>query len=243
MRQKLINDDELVELLKQGKNQKEAASYFGVSEAAISKRVKRILPPPDLDKYGLSEKQKAFVTEKARGASNTGAAMKAYNCKDRASAKTLANTLMKDPDVKASISELMDFHGMGRSYRVGKLKNHLDNRDPNISLKALDMSFKLDGSFIERRMNLNVNTHSFIDVPVNIDEYRGWDKKSVEWIQKIKQWMDEGLDLSDVEIAHRLSSNADCVRDLKRELARRLKEGIPLDATGWGYELKATNNY
>lgn len=237
-----INDTKLVQMIQEGKQQKEIAEYFGVSPAAICKRLKRLTPlPPSLE--ALTEKEQRFVIAKAKGATATQAAMKSYECSSLQSAKAIGSQLMGKPEIREAIDSLMENEGLTRAYRVKKLKQHVDHNDPGVSLKALDMSFKLDGSFIERRMNLNVNTHSFIDVPVNIDEYRGWDKKSVAWIQKIKQWMDEGLDLSDVEIADRLLSNADCVRDLKRELARRLKEGIPLDATGWGYELKATNNY
>jgi hypothetical protein len=39
----------------------------------------------------------------------------------------------------------MEHHGIGRSRRVEKLAQHIENLDATVSLKALDTSFKLDG--------------------------------------------------------------------------------------------------
>jgi hypothetical protein len=39
----------------------------------------------------------------------------------------------------------MEHHGIGRSRRVQKLAQHIENLDATVSLKALDTSFKLDG--------------------------------------------------------------------------------------------------
>jgi hypothetical protein len=62
----------------------------------------------------------------------------------------------------------MEQEGMGRHYRVKKLKSHVDNADPSISLRALDMSFKLADDYpANRNMNLNANveaTKTFIDL-------------------------------------------------------------------------------
>ena len=38
----IINDDKLIEMMKDGRTQKEAAEFFGVSEAAMSKKLKRL---------------------------------------------------------------------------------------------------------------------------------------------------------------------------------------------------------
>lgn len=149
MRQKKIDDNLLLEMLKEGKKQTEIAAHFNVSPVAICKRLKRLLPQPEtiLDKFDLSEKEKRFAIEKARGKNNTEAAMASYEVTSRESAKVVGSQLMGKAEVRLAIDELMESHGMGRSFRVGKLKTHVDNRDPNISLKALDMSFKLDGSY------------------------------------------------------------------------------------------------
>lgn len=149
MRQKKIDDNLLLEMLKEGKKQTEIAAHFNVSPVAICKRLKRLLPQPEtiLDKFDLSEKEKRFAIEKAKGKNNTEAAMASYEVTSRESAKVVGSQLMGKSEVRLAIDELMESHGMGRSFRVGKLKTHVDNRDPNISLKALDMSFKLDGSY------------------------------------------------------------------------------------------------
>ena len=68
---------------------------------------------------------------------------------------------MRKPKIDAAISELMEYHGMGRSYRVQKLKAHVENRDPNISLKALDQSWKIDGSFRETHINVEMTREDF----------------------------------------------------------------------------------
>jgi hypothetical protein len=54
---------------------------------------------------------------------------------------------MKDPDVKTAIKDLLASEGLTRRYRIRRLKDHINNRDPNVSLKGLDMSFRLDGGY------------------------------------------------------------------------------------------------
>jgi DNA-binding Lrp family transcriptional regulator len=157
-----IDDNILLEMLKTGKTQKEIAEHFGVSPVAVCKRLKRLLPPPDLNKYGLTEKQKGFVIEKAKGKTNTQAAMTSYDVNSLESAKTIGKNLMDKPEVKDAITELMNFHGMTRSYRIGKLKNHVDHIDPIVSLKALDMTFKLDGSYGDQNQGIHLNSLSLI---------------------------------------------------------------------------------
>ena len=149
MRLKLINDDQLLEMYRAGKLQREMAEHFKVSPVAISKRLKRLLPQADtvLDKYRLTEKEKNFVVQKAKGKTNTAAALASYEARSRETAKVIGSQLMDKEDIKLAIDELMDIHGLSRSYRVSRLRDHVDNRDPNISLKALDQTWKLDGSY------------------------------------------------------------------------------------------------
>jgi transposase len=149
MRQKLINDNQLLEMYRAGKLQREIAEHFKVSPVAISKRLKRLLPQADdvLDKYRLTKKEKNFVVQKAKGKSNTQAALETYEAKSRTTAKVIGSQLMEKENVKLAIDELMDVHGLTKSYRVSRLRDHVDNRDPNISLKALDQTWRLDGSY------------------------------------------------------------------------------------------------
>ena len=54
---RITDDKTILDMLKDGKTQKEIAAHFGVSPAAICKRAKWLLPPPE----SLEE-----LTEKSR---------------------------------------------------------------------------------------------------------------------------------------------------------------------------------
>ncbi len=141
-----INKNDLLEKLKQGKTQKEIAADLNVSPAAICKRLKRLLPPPP-SLTNLTVKQQKFCMEVSKGQTATQAALNSYDAGSRESAKVIGSQLLAEPDIKMAIQDLMDHHGLTRSYRVQRLKNHVDHRDPIVSLKALDMTFKLDGGY------------------------------------------------------------------------------------------------
>ena len=81
------------------------------------------------------------------GKTATQAAFNSFEVSSRDSAKVIGSQLMKKDNVQTAIKDLMEFHGLTGSYRILKLKGHVDNRDPHVSLKALDMSFKLDSSY------------------------------------------------------------------------------------------------
>lgn len=153
---RITDDDTILEMLKEGKTQKEIAAHFGVSPAAICKRVKRLLPPPE-SLQELTEKEQAFALAISKGMTQTDAAMTAFDVTTRSSAKSLGCTLMAKPDIQMAVAELMQQQGLTRTYRVQKLKQHVDNRDPNVSLKALDQSWKLEGAYTETHVNLNIN--------------------------------------------------------------------------------------
>ncbi len=155
MQRRKFDDNHLLSLLKAGNNQKEAAKLLGVSQAAITKRLKRLVPPPEsLQK--LTPKEQKFAIAVAQGKTKTQACLETFDVNSRDSAKTLGTTRMKKADVREAISDLMDQKGLTQEYRVEKLKGHVDNLDPNISLKALDQSWKLDGSYApEKHLNLN----------------------------------------------------------------------------------------
>ena len=143
------NDEVILKMLREGKQQKEIAEHFGCSAAAISKRIKKLCPPPE-SLNSLTEKEQKFALQVAQGATRTNAALSAYDVSSRESAKAIGNKLMKKQSVNMAIGELLSWHGLTKSYRVGRLKNHVDNVDPNISLKALDQTWKLDGSYQEK---------------------------------------------------------------------------------------------
>jgi len=162
------NDEEILQMIQEGKTQREVAKHFDVSPAAICKRVKRIMPPESL--VNLTQKQQKFVLEVANGETNTNAALKAFECSSRESAKTIGIELMARDDIQTAVSELMQEEGLTRRYRVKKLKAHVDNVDPTVSLKALDQSWKLDGSYAaEKHINLDLN---YADMQMNLKEIR-----------------------------------------------------------------------
>jgi len=148
-----IDDELMLKMIEEGKTQKEIATYFDVSPAAVCKRLKRFPPLPEsLEK--LTEKQKKFALEVAGGKTKTQAALSAYEVSSMENAKSMGKELMKKPDIQTAVAEIMQTVGLNRTYRVRRLKNHVDSRDPGVSLKALDQSWKLDGAYID---NHNVN--------------------------------------------------------------------------------------
>lgn len=170
MRAKKIDDDKLLEMLQQGMQQKEIAQIMEVSAPAICQRLKRLLPPPDSLKK-LTEKERRFVLEKVKGKkTNTEAALLSYEVGSRESAKVIGSQLMDKPEIRKAIDDLMELKGYGREFRVEKLGQHMNNRDPNVSLKALDIGFKLANDYPpQRSINLNAN----LDItPVDVEKYR-----------------------------------------------------------------------
>jgi len=149
---KKIDNEKVLEMFKAGVPQKDIAQHFNVSCPAICKKLKRLLPAPEsvLDKYNFTDQQKQFVIEKAKGKTNTQAALASYEAGSLQSAKVIGSNLMAKPEVQQSINELLDTVGLTRLYRVRRLKQHIDSALPDISLKGLDMSFKLDGSFSDK---------------------------------------------------------------------------------------------
>jgi len=162
----------LLEMIGEGKEQKEIAQFFGVSPAAVCKRLKRLTAPqPEpLKVDSLTPKERAFCLEVASGKSQTQSALTAYDVSSRDSAKALGHTLMKNGDIMEAITELMEMEGLGKRYRVKKLKSHVENADPVVSLRALDMSFKLADDFPAKK---NVNINANLDfLPFDLERYR-----------------------------------------------------------------------
>ena len=126
----------------------EAEKILGVSEPAVSKRLKRLAPPPDTPHFDkLTDKEKRFVVEKVKGKSNIQAVTQSHDVTTKNSAKSMSSQLMAKPEVEMAISELMDHCGINKAYRIRRLKQVIDSKDLNIAHKGLDMSFKLDGSY------------------------------------------------------------------------------------------------
>ena len=120
-------------------------------------RLKKLSVPESFK--NLSDKEQTFVTEIVNGRSQTQAALVAYDVANRESAKALGYRLMKDTDIQTAVAELMQEEGLTRRHRVQRLKAHVDNMDPHVSLKALDQSWKLDGAYIDNQVNYKVDVN------------------------------------------------------------------------------------
>lgn len=169
-RPKLIDDSRLMQLYQKGMTLKEIGRELNVSSVAAHKRIKKLAlsrMPDSLER--LTDKRRDFALAVASGQSRTGAAMQVYDVSSRESAKALQTTLMKDPEIRTAIDDLMEISGIGRQYRVEKLKQHLEHSDPSISLKSLDIGFKLANDYPPQK-NLNMNIGVNIS-PVDMTKY------------------------------------------------------------------------
>ena len=144
------DDKTILQMLEDGKQQKEIAEHFGVSPAAICKRIKRLLPPEPKNLQKLSPKEQKFAIAIAEGKTQTDAAMQSFDVTTRDSAKSIGSRLLKQVDIQIAVSEIMQQQGLTRGYRVQKLKQHIDNPDPTVSLRGLDQSWRLDAAYVDR---------------------------------------------------------------------------------------------
>ncbi len=147
---KKVDDEKLLQMLAEGKAQKEIAAFFGCAPSFITKR-KRQLQAAEVEEpptfAGLTEKEKKFCLAKAEGKTNVQAATIAYEVTSPESAKAMGYNMMQKDTIQASIAEIMDVHGLTKEARIKQLKALVYHRDGNISLKALDQTWKLDGSY------------------------------------------------------------------------------------------------
>ena len=155
MKVKKINDETMQEMMKDGKQQKEIAKFFNVSEAAVSKRLKRLNqsePPESFNK--LSKGEKKFVLAKVEGKSSSASALEAFNCGSIQSAKAMGSKLAGDPDIQLAISDLMHQEGIGRRYRVKRLRDVINAADLGIASRGLDMANKLTGEYAPEKIDV-----------------------------------------------------------------------------------------
>ena len=163
---KIIDDEVMMNLLNQGMNQKQVAEHFKVSEAAVSKRLKRLRSYQLPDSFErLTSKQQKFALSIAEGKSQTTAAMEAFDCADRVSGKALGSKTMKDPDVMVAIEDLLHQEGLGRRKRIRRLKALVMCKDLSVAGKGLDMAFKIAGEYAPEQIDINARMMSvFADI-------------------------------------------------------------------------------
>jgi len=167
---KKIDDDELISLLKKGNiTQRSLAARYQCSEAAISKRKKK------LEKLGvyneselpesftqLGDREKKFVVARLGGANQTLAAQQAFECGTHGSARSRGSQLMRRNDIKVAMSELLQERGLSRTVRIDKLKEHLENKDPNTSLKSIEIANKMEGLYgTDKHLHLHTTREDY----------------------------------------------------------------------------------
>ena len=164
------DDNVILQMLNEGKSLHEIAKHFDCSPNAIWKRKQIILPPPEPEAFSkLTAKQKKFTLAIADGKSQQNAALISHDCKSKESADAMGHQLMQRSDIQTAIQEIMQQEGLTRRYRVRRLKSHIDHADPNVSLKGLDQSWKLEGLYTER---LEISQPSYDEVDKHSGELR-----------------------------------------------------------------------
>jgi hypothetical protein len=74
----------------------------------------------------------------------------------------MGSNLLDKPEIQTAINELLEMKGYGREFRVEKLGQHMSSPDPVVSLKALDLGFKLSDDYpAQRNINSNVTGINF----------------------------------------------------------------------------------
>lgn len=172
----IINEREFLELLDSGMLPIEIARHFGVSPAAITKKIKKYRPNPIVQKYTrkreqdeheqrgkrYTEKKAKYVEARLEGKKPAQAAMIAYDCKTPESAAVIGHNLEKDPQVNKAIADCLLDEGVTPTFRARKIRTILDNGSFDHQLKALDHTAKLTGDYpsekleVEHKSNIKV---------------------------------------------------------------------------------------
>jgi phage terminase small subunit len=174
MKVKIINDQILQDMIKEGKQQKDIARFFNVSEAAVTKRLKRLNqtePPESFKKLAPGEKR--FVLAKMEGKSSSASALEAFNCGSIQSAKAMGNKLAGDPDIRTAINDLMHQTGIGRRRRIERLRDLIEANDMGIVAKGLDMANRLTGEYAAEKIDMNaqlMETHMMVALIKELDK-------------------------------------------------------------------------
>lgn len=140
-----IQDQLLLEKKTDGLSGVQLAQFFHCSPAAISKRLRRLVPrqPSALD--ALTPQRAEVVKRVVAGESGTNAVAQCYNT--RASAREIARKILASPEVQLALVEEMDRVGLTKNYRVERLAELCGHPDPSIAMKALEMAFRIADDF------------------------------------------------------------------------------------------------
>ncbi len=112
---------------------------------------------------GLTAKQRKFIKELTKTLSPTEAAMRAYNCKDRLSAKSIAHENLTKLDI--SMTELMDKMGLNTEQDIADL---VELRKATRVIGYLNQYKRKDeDNKLEKVEPTQVVSNEFLDVPDN----------------------------------------------------------------------------
>lgn len=151
MQFKRVDDDTLLELSGQGLNGAEIARQVGISKMAVSKRLRKLKAEEPPESYQrLTPKKQKFIQGLLENKTPTEAALAAYDCRDRASAKTIGIKLMKEEDVAVSYADLLAQEGVGKRRRVQRMAELIESKDTAAVCRMIELAAKLDGSLTEK---------------------------------------------------------------------------------------------
>jgi len=164
------DDVQILQMLHEDKSQKEIAEHFGVSPAAICKRVKLLTQKKPESFENLTEKEQRFAIALAEGKTQTQAALNSHDCSSLDSAKSMGHQLAKKNDIQVAVADLMQETGLTRRYRIQKLKAYVDHPDPNVSLKGLDQSWRLDAAYVEKNIHIHMDYEDTVRAKEIVDQ-------------------------------------------------------------------------
>ena len=96
--------------------------------------------------------------------------------------------LERKNDIQVAMQDALQEVGLTRRYRAFKTLEHVDNPDPNVSLKALDQANKIDGAYApEKHINLNVD---YRELTKNLEEVQ---REKAEHLWELKKGYIEDL--------------------------------------------------
>ena len=151
------------EMSKQGKSPVELAAHFKCSLTAIYRGIKkfpRLSVPASIE--ALTEKQLAFIKFKNQGLSGTEAALRAYDTADRKSAREISSQLLAKPEIKAAMSDWLEYCGCGRHRRAERLTEFVENPDPVIALPALREAMKAGNDYPNQKIEVEKSEIQYV---------------------------------------------------------------------------------
>jgi hypothetical protein len=165
-----IDADLFREMVNARKPDTEIAGFFGVTPQAVWNRKKRMAAKGTLDPVrSLTECQAKFVGLLEQGVKPIAAITAVKNVLPGCEKVAVAR-MMASPGVKEAVSAILVTAGVTRELLASKLKTHVDSAKPEISLRAVDMGFKLHDDYpAAKNVNLNIDVAWF---PIDLNEFK-----------------------------------------------------------------------